>query len=211
MFALLSGVTGAAMLFISESKTKLQLLEQIGNYRAELQQARRFEKDFFLYGTNLPDAMANIEMAKDHLERSAQDIESVVGTATYLDMKGSVAQYEALLERLSETSAGEEPGQPIHQREIEILLRRHGAKILADAEAMIDRERVDLYSMLRTSMLAAVGFLVFMLFVMAYVAGFLIRSVLQPLGRYVEYAGRIGAEITPRSCPNGNTAMSSPI
>jgi len=193
MFALLCGVTGAAMLFISESNVKLQLLEQIGNYRAELQQARRFEKDFFLYGTNLPDAMANIEMAKDHLERSAQDIESVVGTATYLDMKESVAQYEALLERLSETSAGEEPGRPIHQREIEILLRRHGAKILADAEAMIDRERVDLYSMLRTSMLAAVGFLIFMLFVMAWVAGFLIRSVLQPLGRFVEYAGRIGA------------------
>ena len=149
MFALLCGVTVTAMLFISESNVKLQFLEQIGNYRAELQQARRFEKDFFLYGTNLPDALANIHMAKDHLERSAEDIESVVGTATYLDMKESVTQYESLLERLLETSAGEEPGRSAEQREIEILLRRHGAKILADADEMIDRERMDVHSMLR--------------------------------------------------------------
>jgi two-component system NtrC family sensor kinase len=193
MFALLSGVTGAATLFISQSNVKLQFLERIGNYRAELQQARRFEKDFFLYGTNLPDALANIQMARNHLERSADDIESVVGGETYFDMKASVTQYESLLERLSEASAGEEPGKGNHKREIEILLRRHGAKILADADEMIDRERMELYSMLRTSMLAAVGFLIFMLFVMAYIAGFLIRSVLRPLGRFVQYAGRIGA------------------
>ena len=193
MFALLSGVTGTAMLFISQSNVKLQFLERIGNYRSELQQARRFEKDFFLYGTNLPDALANIQMARSHLERSAEDIESVVGSATYLDMKASVTQYESLLERLAEASGGEKPGQGGDQREIEILLRRHGAKILADAEEMIDRERMELYSMLHTSMLAAVGFLIFMLFVMAYIAGFLIRSVLRPLGRFVQYAGRIGA------------------
>jgi len=193
MFALLSGVTGTAMLFISQSNVKLQFLEQIGNYRAELQQARRFEKDFFLYGTNLPDALANIQMARSHLERSAADIESVVGEANYLDMRASVTQYESLLERLSEASSGKQPGQGDDQREIEILLRKHGAKILADAEEMIDRERMELYSMLHTSMLAAVGFLIFMLFVMAYIAGFLIRSVLRPLGRFVQYAGRIGA------------------
>ena len=193
MFALLCGVTVAAVFFISQSNIKLQFLERIGNYRAELQQARRFEKDFFLYGTDLPDALANIQMAKDQLERSAEGIESVVGTAVYLDMKASVTQYGDLLERLSATSASKEPGQEAAQREIEILLRRHGAKILADAEEMIDRERMDLYAMLHTSMLAALGFLLFMLFVMLYIAGFLIRSVLRPLGRFMQYARRIGA------------------
>lgn len=193
MFALLSGVTGTAMLFISQSNVKLQFLERLGNYRAELQQARRFEKDFFLYKTNLPDALANIEMARDYLERGAEDIQAVVGAATYLDMKASVTEYENLLERLSEVSSGKEPGGADDQREIEILLRRHGAKILADAEEMMDQERVELYSMLHTSMLAAAGFLIFMLFVMAYIANFLIRSVLRPLGRFVQYAGRIGA------------------
>ena len=193
MSVLLCSVTITAMLFISESNVKLQFLERIGNYRAELQQARRFEKDFFLYGTNLPDALANIQMAKDHLQRSAEDIESVLSASTYLDMKTSLTQYESLLERLSAASAGEDAVKSTDQREIEILLRKHGAKILADADEMIDRERMDLYSMLGTSMLAAVGFLIFMLFIMAYIAGFLIRSVLRPLGRFVQYAGRIGS------------------
>ena len=193
MFALLCGVTLAAVLLISQSNAKLQFLEKIGNYTAELQQARRFEKDFFLYGTNLPDALANIHMARDHLERSAEGVESVVGAATYLDMKESVSQYEALLERLLKSSSRGEPGQTAEQREIEVLLRRHGAKILADAQETIDRERMDVYSMLHTSMLAAIGSLILMLFVMAYIASFLIRSVLQPLGRFVQYAARIGA------------------
>jgi two-component system NtrC family sensor kinase len=193
MFVLLCGVAVTAMLFISKSKAKLQFLEQIGNYRAELQQARRFEKDFFLYGTDLPDALANAHMAKDHLERSAKDIESVIGAATYRDMEASVTEYAQLLERLLETSAGKEPEQSAEQREIEILLRRHGAKILADADEMIDRERMDIRSILHTSMLAAVGFMFFMLFIMAYIANFLIRSVLRPLGRFVQYATRIGA------------------
>jgi signal transduction histidine kinase len=192
MFALLSGVTLAAVLFISQSDAKLQFLQNIGNYAAQLQQARRFEKDFFLYGTNLPDALENIHMARDHLHRNAEAVESVVGKSTYLDMKESLAEYESLLERLLQTSAGGGSGQSADQREIEILLRRHGAKILADAQQMIDQERMNVHSMLRTSMLAAIGFLILMLFVMAYIASFLIRSVLQPLGRFVQYAARIG-------------------
>lgn len=193
LFALLGGGTIAAVLFISKSKDRLEFLERIGNYTIEVQQARRFEKNFFLYGTNLTDALDNIHAADDHLRRSASEIQSVVGEETYLDMRATLLEYQGLLERLVETSGGGTTGQATEQRELETLLRTSGTELLADAQEMIDRERLTVHSMLNTSMVAAVGFLIFMLFVMAYIASFLIRAVLTPLSRFVKYTARIGA------------------
>jgi two-component system NtrC family sensor kinase len=193
LFALLGGGTVAAVLFVSKSKDRLEFLERIGNYTIEVQQARRFEKNFFLYGTNLTDALDNIHMADDHLRRSAEEIQSVVGRDEYLDMRETLMEYQRLLERLLETSGGGTPGQATEQRELETLLRTSGTELLADAQEMIDRERLTVHSMLNTSMVAAVGFLIFMLFIMAYIASFLIRAVLTPLGRFVKYTARIGA------------------
>ncbi|MGD8867128.1 MAG: ATP-binding protein [Gemmatimonadales bacterium] len=193
IFALLGGVTVTALIFISKSKDRLALIERLGNYTTEVQEARRFEKNFFLYGTNLTDALDNIHMADDHLRRSADEIQSVVGREKYLNMQETLIEYQGLLQRLLEVSSDAIPGQDTEQRGLEIRLRRSGTKVLADAQEMIDRERLTVHSMLNTSMVAAVGFLIFMLFVMAYIASFIIRAVLTPLGRFVEYTARIGA------------------
>ena len=58
---------------------------------------------------------------------------------------------------------------------------------------MIDRERVAVSSMLHTSQVAAVGFLALMLLVMVLFGGFVIRAVVRPLDRFMEYVTRIGA------------------
>ncbi len=191
LFVLLGGVTVAALFFISKSRDRLEFLERIGNYTTEVQQARRFEKNFFLYGTNLTDALDNVHMADDHLRRSAEEIQSVIGRERYVDMRVTLSQYQGLLERLLET--GGAAGQGAEQRQLEALLRGIGTEVLADAQEMMDRERLAVHSMLNTSMVAAVAFLIFMLFVMAYIASFIIRAVLTPLGRFVEYTARIGA------------------
>ncbi len=192
LFTLLGGGTVTALVFISKSRDRLEFLERIGNYTTEVQQARRFEKNFFLYGTNLTDALDNVHMADDHLRRSAAEIQSVIGQENYVDMRVTLSQYQGLLERLLETGGGT-PGQRAEQRELETILRSLGTEVLADAQEMMDRERLAVHSMLNTSMVAAVGFLIFMLFVMAYVANFIIRAVLTPLGRFVDYTARIGA------------------
>jgi two-component system NtrC family sensor kinase len=132
-------------------------------------------------------------MADDHLRRSAEEIQSVVGREKYLNMRETLMEYQGLLERLLELSGSQTLGQGTDQRELEALLRSSGTEVLADAQEMIDRERLTVHSMLNTSMVAAVGFLIFMLFVMAYIASFIIRAVLAPLGRFVEYTTRIGA------------------
>ncbi|NCO38232.1 MAG: HAMP domain-containing protein [Armatimonadetes bacterium] len=192
LFVLMSTVTTGALVFLSAFKSKSVFLEEMTNYAFEIQQARRFEKNYFLYGTNLDDALVNTETAQYNLDQHAADFESVMGKARFAAMKKTLALYEHLLERLSE--AGAEGGRlPQQDRaQIESGLRRSGTRLLSDAQESINLERWLMHTMLHTSRLLALGFLMFMLLVMAYVASFIIRSVLRPLGRFTTYATRIG-------------------
>ena len=193
LFLLLAVMTAGALVFLSQFKEKSVFLEKMGNYAFEIQQARRYEKNFFLYGTNLPDALENIDTARTYLERASEGIRSVVGDAKYRSMSERLTRYEGLLESLAGEKGRSGPSVETERRRIEIDLRKYGAQILNDAEEMIDRERMAMHTMLSTSKIASIVFLVFMLFVMAFVAAFIIRAVLKPLGRFVHYANRIGS------------------
>jgi len=64
-------VAAVAAYVVSEANAKvekkLRFLEIANDFTVEIIQARRFEKNFFLYNTNLDDALENIYQAKGHL------------------------------------------------------------------------------------------------------------------------------------------------
>jgi signal transduction histidine kinase len=192
LFLLISGITVAAIVFVSSLATRLQFLEKAGNHLFEIQQARRFEKNFFLYGTNLTDALNSVHTAESEIERSAEEFRAVVGETRYVRMKESLIEYAGLLDDLLATTQTGALTRSAERRGVESRLRRSGALILADAEEMVDKERLSMRSTLHTSTLVAIAFLVMMVSSMALVAGFLARAVLVPLGRFVNYAARIG-------------------
>jgi two-component system, NtrC family, sensor kinase len=193
LFVLISGITLVAVLFVSGLATRLQFLEKANSHLFEIQQARRFEKNFFLYGTNLTDALNNVHTAESDLERSAEEFRSVVGETRYQRMRQSLTEYADLLDGLlASTQAGTRP-ESAERHAIESRLRKSGALILADAEEVVDKERVSMRSTLHTATLVAFAFLCMMVGSMAFVAGFLTRAVLTPLARFVSYTARIGA------------------
>lgn len=57
LFMLMCGGTVVVLILISQLRTKTLFLDKIEEYAFEVQQARRFEKNFFLYGANLRDAL----------------------------------------------------------------------------------------------------------------------------------------------------------
>ena len=193
VFLLVGGITVAAVSFMSGLATRLQFLEKASNQLFEIQQARRFEKNFFLYGTNLTDALNNVHTAESELERSADEFRSVAGEKQYLRMQQSLGEYAGLLDDLlASTRAGALP-ESAERRRVEARIRKSGALILADAEEMVAKERLSMRSALHTSTLVAVVFLCVVVASLAFVAGFMTRAVLTPLARFVSYAARIGA------------------
>jgi two-component system NtrC family sensor kinase len=192
LFLFMAAITGAAVVFVSGVTQKMHFLERAGSYLFEIQQARRFEKNFFLYGTNLEDALANIHTAESELDRIAEQPRPVISDQRYHSILDGLTAYEDLLYELRSYRMTEPAQQGPDQRLIEAKLRKAGARILSDAEEMNDQERLAMHAMLRTSMVGAVGFLVLMVFVLALIAVLLSRAVVAPLERFVDYAKRIG-------------------
>ena len=92
---------------ISRIKDKLYFTEAANNYTFEIQQARRFEKNYFLYHTNLNDALEHVHNAQLILDSEQGNIESVVGQSNFAAMAGHVERYEDLLIQLQK-DAGKE-------------------------------------------------------------------------------------------------------
>jgi len=186
----IGSITVGSMVMLSRFQTKMHFLEAADDCAFEMQEARRYEKNFFLYGTTLGDALDHAYRADRLLESNLHDIAHVIGAETARSWLANLRRYEQLLEALAQASA--RPGYDEQQRhEAEADLRRFGGAILDDASTTIAQERRAMNSMIRTAMLGAGGFLVFMVLLMVLLADHLARQVIRPIGRFIRYVERI--------------------
>ena len=81
-------------------------METVNSYAFEIQQARRFEKNFFLYRTNLPDALENIQVAREILKEESENITEVIGAEKLNMMTAHLNRYESLLATLRKVPPG---------------------------------------------------------------------------------------------------------
>jgi two-component system NtrC family sensor kinase len=182
----------ASIVMISRIIAKLAFMEAATNYTFEVQQARRFEKNYFLYGTNLADAQQHVQNARAILEEEGPNILAVVGQADFDKMAGHLEQYEGLISRLLEMDRSQPAGRDASQlTEIEAELRKHGAEMVAVAEDLVLQERKSVSSMLAMSQRVPVAFLGILVLLMIYLASFISKHVISPLNRMMAATRRI--------------------
>jgi signal transduction histidine kinase len=189
-FLLMSGAALAGIHFISSVHESQQFLEKAGNFASEIQNARRYEKNFFLYKTNLVDGLNQVRAAERYLNRYADEMRRVIGARHFRMMKEDLARYEEALTRLMADIDGGKPGG-MARRIIEADLRRYGSDLLAEAQEMVDRERLSVHAKMHTAKVVAIVAVVAMLLIMLYIAGFLTQQIVRPLGRFMRYTERI--------------------
>ncbi len=196
-FVLSLCVTVVSTILITRIEHKLYFTEAANEYTFEIQQARRFEKNYFLYRTNLDDALDHVRNAKLILETERDNIESVVGAANFEAMASHVERYEQLLTMLRglEGITGETLGL---YEGIETELREHGSEMVTVAEDLVAQERRAVNSMLSMSQRVPIAFLGLLGLLLAFLAIFISRQVLAPLNRMVRDAHRIATgDFTP--------------
>jgi two-component system, NtrC family, sensor kinase len=193
------GSTALTILLVGRVEAKLAMLGAVDRYIFEVQQARRFEKNYFLYRTNIDDALEQVRAARAILARERTDLAAVVGAAVVATMETGIDHYGRLLEELRalDPAAGAtELGR------IEAALRAHGAEMVRLAEDLGRRERREVEGMLAMSRRIGLGFLAVMLLLIALLATFIARQMLAPLNRIMLATRRIGegdlTPITPR-------------
>jgi two-component system, NtrC family, sensor kinase len=190
-FLLVAGVVAASMVLVSRVGTLQEFLDKVSTYALEVEHARRYEKNYLLYGTGLDDALIQVQAAHQHLRGMDASMVELMDPRAFAQMEDNLEQYGRLLERLGALAR-----QPTEQTQdekaaLETELRRHGAQIVADATDLIDRERLRLRTAIHTSWIIAGGSLLFIMLAMVLVAYALTRQVANPLRRFVGYTERI--------------------
>lgn len=182
----------AAIVFISRMDAKQGFFDKAERFSREIEEARRLEKNYFLYGSQkeLREALAHIHEADAVLDEAA-DIRSVLKPDAYDALTSDLGKYESLLEQLvpkeSDARGPESPRNP----DVEAQLRLFGHQILKYAADTVKQERDNMHATAASLRRVAIIALVVNLVVVIWAASELTRQILRPLGRAVEYTQRI--------------------
>ena len=193
-FLFVVGIATILILTTYQVKNKLQFMEVVDDYLMEIQQARRFEKNFFLYGTNLNDALENIYKAEDIINSNTKSADEVQNKKIQQMMK-SFESYKSELKHLLELrqQKGKIPETEYESRknQIELGLRRYGHKTVSFAQQLVNKEKASVANALSLSTkihFYSLIFLLILLLIEAYSMGSLI---LKTIKRFATYSHRI--------------------
>ncbi|GAB4344893.1 MAG: ATP-binding protein [Candidatus Abyssubacteria bacterium] len=186
------GVTASLLITTSIIEEKIELLEIANSYLFEIQQARRFEKNYFLYRTNLSDALENVYAAKRILLDNSEELDDVMGKEAFGGILAHLAEYERLLEKLESIERNPDAEDYFWKRkDAEQEVRRHGQEMLAVAQDLMQKERAALDRMVVFSRRVHIYSFLFLFFLFAFNTVVLGWRVLAPLRRFLSYAERI--------------------
>ena len=162
-----------------------RLFEQASRLLFEIEQARRFEKNYFLHGTNLDDAVENVTRAQAQLRRDADVLSTPHTRALRGDLSRHLARYAALLK-----------GQLRRQRAqpgAEAMVRTHGRRLVNLAAALHAATRQTLDAGLVRSRWLQYGLMAFLLLYISAMTYVLVRRIVAPIRRLMEHTRRIAA------------------
>ena len=175
---------------INRIQKKLHFVQTSERYLFEIEQARRWEKNYFLYGTNLEDAARSADNAEILLSQNLQKLKIVLSEKQTETILMHLGRYKSLLQELMVL---EKNGinNVEKKSEIETSLRKHGAKMVEVASVLAYEEQESMNAMLHLIQRIPIYCLVFVLLLRILAARFLAQRLMKPLNHLVECTQRI--------------------
>jgi two-component system, NtrC family, sensor kinase len=197
IFFLALGITAGAMVAVDRIQAKISLMQSWDGFLFNIEQARRWEKNFFLYGTNMEDALQNARQAQEILGENMENISRIASPERIELLENHMKTYLSLLVELR-SSQDAVLGQEIDLDDIENKLRGYGAKMVEAAVELVESEQSSINSLMNLLQKVPVIFMVGLLFLTFYVAHFLSRRFMGPLNRLISHTRRIAqGDFTP--------------
>jgi two-component system, NtrC family, sensor kinase len=183
-------VTIGAMITINQIEQKITTVQRWELFLFNIEQARRWEKNYFLYGTNLEDALLSTEDAKAILDADVKKFVQVEVPLQKKTIKNHLDMYQKSLLELRQL-ARENPGNMPRADEIESSLRHFGSRIVDEAADLAAREHDLMFRWLRLVQQIPVYFLFFLFFLVIYMTRFLSIRFMKPLKYLINETRRI--------------------
>jgi two-component system NtrC family sensor kinase len=199
VFLLSLGIATAIIISIYKVESKIKFMEIVEDYTFEVDKARRFEKNFFLYRTNLDDALDSAIKAKQILVGSRDEFSKTIGKALLQDILRNIHAYEQLLERLvgnERVKDARKSGASI--KGIELKVRELGHRMNLLSQDVMKKERRSIEVAIARSRKIQIYSLIFMLIFMITTAYLISGNIVRSIVRIKSYTQRIAAgDFTP--------------
>jgi len=193
LFFLLSlAVTIWSIHTLSTVRDSILFLEVADDYTSEIQQARRYEKNYLLYDTNLTDALQHASAAQRLARDNDGKIRKVMGTQAVAAMHQHLDEYHSLMVRIGDTKT---PGT---RADLEAQIRYHGNEAGEFAKRFVTTERAKVEARLSLAQRVLFASIGGVLLLTVLVANFFARRITSTLRRFAEHTNRIGhGDFTP--------------
>jgi len=181
----------AMLLILYRLDTKTQFLVIADRYTNEIQQARRYEKNYFLYGSDLKNVLDHALTAQEMMHSSSVELEKVLGKENLKTLTEHLDEYLRLLHELEALDKNLAEGELPQHPGIENNLREHGSMMVSFALELSDKERKNVRSMFTWAMRWPFVFLVLLLLLAIWESNFLSRQMIRRLSRLMSFTKRI--------------------
>ena len=171
---------------ISTLESKIDFLVITDNYLSEIQQARRFEKNYLLYGTNLDDAFEYLNRAKKVLSENKKTIKKIMGEKNFQIKSEYMLSYWDQLVKLKNAKDSK------NKKLIVPMLRKYGGQMVSFAQEFVKKERNSVAHMFLLAKRVPFLFISILLMVMVVFVILFTRQLMINLKRVMNYTKRIG-------------------
>ncbi|MBD3168472.1 MAG: HAMP domain-containing protein [candidate division Zixibacteria bacterium] len=189
-------ITSIITLHRLDNKTRFLVVAD--RYTNEIQQARRYEKNFLLYKSNLQFVFDHVNTAESLMETSSRELEVVLGPKNLETLRAHLNRYKELIQRLDDLHQKGRSASSPETDKIEDELREHGSQMISFAFQLSEKERKTVASMFKYAQFVPFIFLLILLVLVFYTVNFLTKQIHRPLGRLMVLTERIGeGDLTP--------------
>jgi signal transduction histidine kinase len=182
-FFVTAGVCATTYYILSRIVHGVQLVAVTESFTHEAQEARRTEKNYFLYQSDPSQVIGHLDKADEMLGRAARDIRPIVGADELVTLRGELARYRELIEVLLSRTPDPAFRNSSEYSRIEAEIRDHGAEMVARAFAINEAERREILEALSLAKRIAVILFLVLLAFCVYIGVHIYRHILARLAR----------------------------
>jgi two-component system NtrC family sensor kinase len=186
-------ITVVVWILLSLIEQKMDLIGVADQLNYEILQARRFEKNFLLYGSDLEHVEHHIDAADAAVEGLRQELVASVSSECLEFLEVNLWHYRELIGELRRLGQTDDPATAVSRQDIYQKLRDCGSGLVSCGEKIGRMERESVHKLLALSRLFPAIYLLLVVSLSVYGATFMRRHIMPRLELLMATARRIGS------------------
>ena len=201
-FVISAAVSVSGMFMLSMINDRVQFVSLADRFANEIQSARRSEKNYFLYNSELVEVSQHLDSANHVLNMAASELGHVVGRAEIASLQNYLAKYSALIDTLSAREQDPEFKTTEAYDNMAHSLRNYGSQMLQISLDVSRQERLLISGTISQAKRVQIALLIVLLGFSVFIALYMSRHIISRLNRLLDATQRFASgdflPITPK-------------